>query len=282
MKSVSKLNKLFPKRSLNVGGRLVDLSEPLIMGILNVTPDSFYDGGRYNTLDKAKIRIEKMIEDGVSIIDIGGCSTRPGSEMINQEEEWSRICDVIKICSSKYHNLIISVDTFRSEIAKRSFDEGANIINDISGGSYDDKMFQTISELKVPYVLMHLRGTPNNMMSKTNYKNLLLNLIEYFDKKTTKLKSYGVNDIIIDPGFGFAKDFDQNYDILKNLNLFNIFDLPILVGLSRKSFVKKKYGIENSLKGTLDLNKIAIEKGANIIRVHDVLEHHNLIKNFYK
>ena len=282
MKSASKLNKLFPKRSLNVGGRLVDLSEPLIMGILNVTPDSFYDGGRYNTLDKAKIRIEKMIEDGVSIIDIGGCSTRPGSEMINQEEEWSRICDVIKICSSKYHNLIISVDTFRSEIAKRSFDEGANIINDISGGSYDDKMFQTISELKVPYVLMHLRGTPNNMMSKTNYKNLLLNLIEYFDKKTTKLKSYGVNDIIIDPGFGFAKDFDQNYDILKNLNLFNIFDLPILVGLSRKSFVKKKYGIENSLKGTLDLNKIAIEKGANIIRVHDVLEHHNLIKNFYK
>lgn len=282
MKSASKLNKLFPKRSLNVGGRLVDLSEPLIMGILNITPDSFYDGGRYNTLDKAKIRIEKMIEDGVSIIDIGGCSTRPGSEMINQEEEWSRICDVIKICSLKYDNLIISVDTFRSEIAKRSFEEGANIINDISGGSYDDKMFKTISELKVPYVLMHLRGTPNNMMSKTNYKNLLLNLIEYFDKKTTKLKSYGVNDIIIDPGFGFAKDFDQNYDILKNLNLFNIFDLPILVGLSRKSFVKKKYGIENSLKGTLDLNKIAIEKGANIIRVHDVLEHYNLIKNFYK
>ena len=282
MKSASNLNKLFPKRSLNVGGRLIDLSEPLIMGILNVTPDSFYDGGRYNTLDKAKIRIEKMIEDGVSIIDIGGCSTRPGSEMINQEEEWSRICDVIKICSSKNDNLIISVDTFRSKIAKRSFEEGANIINDISGGSYDDKMFQTISEIKVPYVLMHLRGTPNNMMSKTNYKNLLLNLIEYFDKKTTKLKSYGVNDIIIDPGFGFAKDFDQNYDILKNLNLFNIFDLPILVGLSRKSFVKKKYGIENSLKGTLDLNKIAIENGANIIRVHDVLEHHNLIKNSYK
>ncbi|MAR84958.1 MAG: dihydropteroate synthase [Cytophagia bacterium] len=280
MKSVSKLNKLLPKRSLNVGGRLVDLSEPLIMGILNVTPDSFYDGGKYNTLEKATIRIEKMIEDGVSIIDIGGCSTRPGSEMINQEEEWSRICDIIKICSSKYHNLIISVDTFRSEIAKRSFEEGANIINDVSGGSYDDKMFQTISDIKVPYVLMHLRGKPNNMMSKTNYKNLLLNLIEYFDKKTTKLKSYGINDIIIDPGFGFAKDFDQNYDILNNLNLFNIFDLPILVGLSRKSFVKKKYGVENSLKGTLDLNKIAIENGANIIRVHDVLEHQNLIKNF--
>ena len=280
MKSVSKLNKLLPKRSLNVGGRLVDLSEPLIMGILNVTPDSFYDGGKYNTLEKATIRIEKMIEDGVSIIDIGGCSTRPGSEMINQEEEWSRICDIIKICSSKYHNLIISVDTFRSEIAKRSFEEGANIINDVSGGSYDDKMFQTISDIKVPYVLMHLRGKPNNMMSKTNYKNLLLNLIEYFDKKTTKLKSYGINDIIIDPGFGFAKDFDQNYDILNNLNLFNIFDLPILVGLSRKSFVKKKYGVENSLKGTLDLNKIALENGANIIRVHDVLEHQNLIKNF--
>ena len=280
MKSVSKLNKLLSKRSLNVGGRLVDLSEPLIMGILNVTPDSFYDGGKYNTLEKATIRIEKMIEDGVSIIDIGGCSTRPGSEMINQEEEWSRICDIIKICSSKYDNLIISVDTFRSEIAKRSFEEGANIINDVSGGSYDDKMFQTISDIKVPYVLMHLRGKPNNMMSKTNYKNLLLNLIEYFDKKTTKLKSYGINDIIIDPGFGFAKDFDQNYDILNNLNLFNIFDLPILVGLSRKSFVKKKYGVENSLKGTLDLNKIALENGANIIRVHDVLEHQNLIKNF--
>ena len=141
-------------------------------------------------------------------------------------------------------------------------------------------MFQTISDIKVPYVLMHLRGKPKNMMSKTNYKNLLLNLIEYFDKKITKLKSYGINDIIIDPGFGFAKDFDQNYDILNNLNLFNILNLYILVGLSRKSFVKKKYGVENSLKGTLDLNKIAIENGANIIRVHDVLEHQNLIKNF--
>ena len=280
MKSVSKLNKLLPKRSLNVGGRLIDLSEPLIMGILNVTPDSFYDGGRYNTQEKATIRIEKMIEDGVSIIDIGGCSTRPGSEMINLEEEWSRICDIIKICSSKYDNLIISVDTFRSEIAKRSFEEGANIINDVSGGTYDDKMFQTISEIKVPYILMHLRGTPNNMMTKTNYNNIILNLIEYFDEKITKLKSYGVNDIIIDPGFGFAKDFDQNYDLLHNLNLFNILDLPILVGLSRKSFVKKKYGVDNSLEGTLHLNKIAIENGANIIRVHDVLEHHNLIKSF--
>ena len=280
MKSVSKLNKLLPKRSLNVGGRLVDLSEPLIMGILNVTPDSFYDGGRYNTIEKATIRIEKMIEDGVSIIDIGGCSTRPGSEMINLEEEWSRICDIIKICSSKYDNLIISVDTFRSEIAKRSFEEGANIINDVSGGTYDDKMFQTISEIKVPYILMHLRGTPNNMMTKTNYNNLILNLIEYFDEKITKLKSYGVNDIIIDPGFGFAKDFHQNYDLLYNLNLFKILDLPILVGLSRKSFVRKKYGVDNALEGTLDLNKIAIENGANIIRVHDVLEHHNLIKSF--
>ena len=154
------------------------------------------------------------------------------------------------------------------------------VVNDVSGGTYDDKMFQTISEIKVPYILMHLRGTPNNMMTKTNYNNLILNLIEYFDEKITKLKSYGVNDIIIDPGFGFAKDFHQNYDLLYNLNLFKILDLPILVGLSRKSFVKKKYGVDNALEGTLDLNKIAIENGANIIRVHDVLEHYNLIKSF--
>ena len=267
MKSISKTDQLSAKRSLNINGNLIDLSKPLIMGIVNMTPDSFYDGGNYNSKDKALKRIE-----------IGGCSTRPGSEIVSIDEEWNRIKDIIRICSLKFNKIIISVDTFRSEIARRSLEEGASIINDVSGGSYDNKMFSVISEYKIPYVLMHIRGTPKNMMSKINYDNLIVDIMDYFIKKIEKLKSMNVNDIILDPGFGFAKDFDQNLELLKNLNFFTTFDLPILVGLSRKSFVKKKYGIKNSLNGTLELNKIALKNGADIIRVHDVKEHLKLIK----
>ena len=278
MKSISKTDKLSAKRSLNINGNLLDLSKPLIMGIVNMTPDSFYDGGNYNSKDKALKRIEKMVQNGTSIIDIGGCSTRPGSEIVSIDEEWNRIKDLIRICSLKFNKVIISVDTFRSEIARRSLEEGASIINDVSGGSYDNKMFSVISEYKIPYVLMHIRGTPKNMISKINYDNLIVDIMDYFIKKIEKLKLMNVNDIILDPGFGFAKDFDQNLELLKNLNFFTTFDLPILVGLSRKSFVKKKYGIKNSLNGTLELNKIALKNGADIIRVHDVKEHLKLIK----
>ena len=272
------MNQISIKRSFNIRGNLFLYDKPLIMGILNMTPDSFYDGGKFNNLDKALIKIENMIKEGASIIDIGGCSTRPGSDSVSLDEEWNRIKDVLYQCKIKFPNILISVDTFRSEIAKRSLEEGVHFINDISGGSYDNKMYKIISRYKVPYILMHIKGTPKNMMEKTSYEDLILEILNYFRKKIEILQTYGINDIILDPGFGFAKNFNQNFEILNELDSFQIFNLPILVGLSRKSFIKRKYGIENSLKGTIELNKIALKNGAEIIRVHDVKEHVNLIK----
>tara|TARA_X000000368_G_C23014174_1_gene704868 strand:+ start:38 stop:856 length:819 start_codon:yes stop_codon:yes gene_type:complete len=271
------MSQISIKRSLNIRGNLFEYNKPLIMGILNMTPDSFYDGGKFNTNDSSIERVENMVEEGASIIDIGGCSTRPGSDSISLEEEWDRIKFIVKESVNRFPNKIISVDTYRSEIAQRALSEGVHLINDVSGGSYDSKMFDVISDNKIPYVLMHLRGTPKDMMSKTDYNDLMVDIMSYFRKKIDKLKSLGINDIILDPGFGFAKDFDQNFEILDNLNVFKTFDLPILVGLSRKSFIRKKYGIENSLKGTLEMNKLALEKGAEIIRVHDIKDHYNLI-----
>ena len=278
MKSSLNINQLSSKRSFNINGYLFEYEKPLVMGILNMTPDSFYDGRKYNSIDSAISRIEGMINNGASIIDIGGCSTRPGSDIITIEEEWKRVGGIIKECSIRFNDTLFSVDTFRSEIARRSLEEGIHIINDVSGGSLDSEMFDVISKYNSPYILMHMKGKPKDMMSKTNYDNLILDILNYFRKKINKLNSLGINDIILDPGFGFAKDFEQNFEILNNLNSFKIFDLPILVGLSRKSFIKTKYGVDNSLKGTLDLNKIAIENGAEIIRVHDVKEHVSLIK----
>ena len=250
MKSSLNITQLSSKRSFNINGYLFEYEKPLVMGILNMTPDSFYDGGRYNSIDSAISRVEGMINNGASIIDIGGCSTRPGSDIITIEEEWKRIGGIIKECSIRFKDTLFSVDTFRSEIAKRSLEEGIHIINDVSGGSLDSEMFDIISKYNRPYILMHLKGTPKDMMSKTNYDDLILDLLNYFRKKIHELNSLGINDIILDPGFGFAKDFEQNFEILNNLNSFKIFDLPILVGLSRKSFIKKKYGVDNSLKGT--------------------------------
>jgi dihydropteroate synthase len=278
MKSSLNINQLSSKRSFNINGYLFEYQKPQVMGILNMTPDSFYDGGKYNSIDSAISRVEGMINHGASIIDIGGCSTRPGSDSINIEEEWKRIGGIIKECSNRFSNTLFSVDTFRAEIARRSLEEGINIINDVSGGSLDSEMFNVISKYNSPYILMHLKGTPKDMMTQTNYDDLILDLLNYFRKKINMLNSLGINDIILDPGFGFAKDFSQNFEILNNLNSFKIFDLPILVGLSRKSFIKKKYGTDNSLKGTLELNKMAIKNGAEIIRVHDVKEHVSLIK----
>ncbi|MAK07666.1 MAG: dihydropteroate synthase [Cytophagales bacterium] len=266
------------KRSINIRGDLFEFQKPLVMGIVNMTPDSFFDGGNYNNFDLAKIRVDEMVRDGADILDIGGYSTRPGADLIPIEEEWERIKDIIEYTSLKYKNIIISVDTFRSGIARNAFDLGAHIINDISGGNYDKHMFKTVSELKMPYVLMHIRGTPKTMMSKTNYKDLLPDIIDYFKKKIDLLYDLGALDIVIDPGLGFAKDYQQNLDLINNLNLFQIFDLPVLVGISRKSFVKKKYGENKTLEGTLELNEIALNNGANIIRVHDVRENKRLIK----
>ena len=274
MKSILKTDYLSIKSNFNLNGKLFSFNKPLIMGIINMTPDSFFDGGKYNSNEKALKKIEYMIKNGASIIDIGGCSTRPGSESISISNEWNRIKDVIKDSVKIFPNIIISVDTFRAEIAKRALDEGASIINDVSGGSYDSNMYKIISKYKAPYVLMHLRGTPKTMNLKSNYKNLMAELMLFFSKKIEILNEFGINDIILDPGFGFAKDYNQNYDILKNLSLLNKFNLPILVGLSRKSFVKKKFGSSdrNSLNGTIKLNKIAVDNGAHILRVHDVKE----------
>jgi len=280
MKSILKTTDLSIKKSFNLNGKLFSFDKPLIMGIINMTPDSFFDGGKYNSCDKALVKIENMLDQGASIIDIGGCSTRPGSESISISEEWIRIEKIIKQSIKFFPKIIISVDTFRSDIAKRALIEGASIINDISGGSYDSNMYKVVSNFKAPYVLMHLRGIPKNMMEKTNYENLMIELLKYFSKKIKRLKKFGINDVILDPGFGFAKDYNQNYEILKNLSLLKKFNLPILVGLSRKLFVKKKFGSSNvdSLKGTIKLNEIAINNGANILRVHDVKENLFLIR----
>ncbi len=280
MKSILKTTDLSIKKSFNLNGKLFSFDKPLIMGIINMTPDSFFDGGKYNSCDKALVKIENMLDQGASIIDIGGCSTRPGSESISISEEWIRIEKIIKQSIKFFPKIIISVDTFRSDIAKRALIEGASIINDISGGSYDSNMYKVVSNFKAPYVLMHLRGIPKNMMEKTNYENLMVELLKYFSKKIKRLKKFGINDVILDPGFGFAKDYNQNYEILKNLSLLKKFNLPILVGLSRKLFVKKKFGSSNvdSLKGTIKLNEIAINNGANILRVHDVKENLFLIR----
>ena len=280
MKSILKTTDLSIKKSFNLNGKLFSFDKPLIMGIINMTPDSFFDGGKYNSCEKALIKIENMLDQGASIIDIGGCSTRPGSESISISEEWIRIEKIIKQSIKFFPKIIISVDTFRSDIAKRALIEGASIINDVSGGSYDFNMYKVVSNFKAPYVLMHLRGIPKNMMEKTNYENLMVELLKYFSKKIKRLKKFGINDVILDPGFGFAKNYNQNYEILKNLSLLKKFNLPILVGLSRKLFVKKKFGSSNvdSLKGTIKLNEIAINNGANILRVHDVEENLFLIR----
>ncbi len=275
------MSQLSVKRSLNIRGKIIELKKPKVMGILNMTPDSFYDGGKFNSFEEAKKRVDLMIREGAHIVDIGGCSTRPGSEPISIKEEWIRIKDIISYCVKMYPSIIFSVDTFRSEVAEKSLDSGIDFINDISGGTIDSNMLNIVSKYKVPYVLMHIKGTPKDMMMKTNYNHLMNDIIFYFQKKIVLLNDHDINDIILDPGFGFAKDYDQNYEILNNLNLLNIFNMPILVGLSRKSFVKKKYGIDNSMEGTLILNQDAIDKGADIIRVHDVKEHVKLVSKLY-
>jgi len=279
MKSISKIDDFFGKNTLNIKGNLIDLSNPIIMGILNLTPDSFYDGNIFNNKKKALLKTEVMIDDGAKIIDVGGCSTKPGSENVDLEEEWKRIGDIIEEIRKNFPDIIISVDTFRSQIVKRCFDVGIDMVNDVSAGEFDSKMFEVVSKLKLPYVLMHNRGNSKTMMNFTNYNNLLSDMISFFVKKIEVLHSLKMKDIIIDPGFGFAKTYDQNIEILDNLDYFSILDSPILVGLSRKSFIQKKFNVslKNSLGGSLKLNKIALKNNASILRVHDVKETKGLI-----
>jgi dihydropteroate synthase len=267
-------------KTLNVRGRLIDISIPQVMGILNVTPDSFFDGNRYIDLSQALKQAEKMVVEGASFIDVGGYSSRPGATNISTEEEMKRVVPVIRSISKEFPQIIISIDTFRASIAKVAVEEGAGLINDISGGELDREMFKTVSELQVPYVLMHMRGNPETMIHMNQYKNLVKEIIDYFHPKIHQLQTLGVKDIIIDPGFGFAKNINQNFELLNKLDYLKILGKPLLVGLSRKSMIWKSLKItaEAALNGTTSLNTIALMKGACILRVHDVKEAIETIK----
>ncbi|UII21762.1 dihydropteroate synthase [Fulvivirga ligni] len=270
------------KSTLNISGNLLSLEKPVVMGILNITPDSFFDGGKHNDISEALKQAEQMINDGAEIIDIGGYSSRPDAIDISVSEEISRVTPVIEALKAQHPNLAISIDTFRSDVAAAAVKAGANIINDISGGDLDDKMYDTVADLDVPYILMHMRGTPQTMKTKTSYDNLLLEILDFFQKKVSNLRKRSVKDIVLDPGFGFAKTPDQNYVLLKNLQYFKSLGLPLLVGVSRKSMIYKKLEVDatQALNGTTVLNTIALMNGARILRVHDVKEAVEAVKLF--
>lgn len=267
-------------QQINCKGKLIDLNTPKIMGILNITPDSFYDGGHYNDVNDILRQTEKMLSEGATFIDIGGYSSRPNAKHINEEEELNRVLPIVNLLVKNFPDILISLDTFRSSIAKKGIDAGAALINDISGGSLDDKMFKTVAQLQVPYILMHLQGTPQTMQQYTSYSNLIKDILFYFSKKVSELRVLKVNDIIIDVGFGFAKTLEQNYQLLDNLNLFKILELPILTGISRKSMLSKVVETTtiNALNATTAANTIALLRGTNILRVHDVKEAMEAIK----
>jgi dihydropteroate synthase len=260
--------------TVNCKGTLLDLSVPKVMGILNVTPDSFFDGGKFTEEKQIIRRVKKMLDEGADIVDVGAVSTRPGAKDVSEKEELKRLIPTIQILLKKFPDAIISVDTVRSTVARKAVEAGASIINDVSGGSCDKKMFATAGELKVPYVLMHMQGTPQTMQKNPVYKNVVKELIIYFAKKIAQLKDCGVLDVIIDPGFGFGKTVEHNFDILRNLSLFKMLDCPILAGISRKSMINKvlRTSPAHALNGTTALNTVALMNGANILRVHDVKE----------
>ncbi|MFP2996582.1 dihydropteroate synthase [Spongiivirga sp. MCCC 1A20706] len=260
--------------TINCKGTLIDLSSPKVMGILNITPDSFYDGGRYKNESDILFKTETMLNEGATFIDIGGYSSRPGAEHVSEDEELNRVIPIVTLLIKKFPEIIISVDTFRSEVAKKSIEVGAAIINDISAGNLDANMFGTIFEYQVPYIMMHMKGTPQNMQNDPEYDNLIKEMIYYFSEKSASARDHRINDIIIDPGFGFGKTLNHNYEILNNLELFKTLKKPILVGLSRKSMIYKMLNIapKDALNGTTALHSIALLKGANILRVHDVKE----------
>ena len=270
-------------KTINIRGRLVSLDTPLVMGILNITPDSFYESSRCIDTQKALQRAKQIIEEGGDIIDVGAYSSRPGAEDVSEKEEIARLRSVLPAIREQYPDAIISVDTFRSKVARYVVEEcGADIINDIMGGEGDKDMFKTIAELKVPYILMHMRGTPQTMQEKTEYDNIMVEMIEYFSEKIEKLRLLGVCDVILDPGFGFAKSLEQNYNIVKNLSDIAQIKLPLLVGVSRKSMIYRPLNVSptESLIGTVALNTLALTKGADILRVHDVKECVETIKIF--
>jgi dihydropteroate synthase len=269
------------RKSFSLGGELISLDSPIVMGILNITPDSFYDGGKYLTEKGLLTRAEQIINEGAKIIDVGAYSTRPGARDVTVEEEVGRLAPALKIIRQRFPEFPLSIDTFRSEVARTLInDYGPCIINDIAGGTMDDKMFATVAGLKVPYVLMHMQGTPATMQKNPVYSNVVNDVIFFLSKQVEKLKLLGVNDIIIDPGFGFGKLTCHNYELMNRLDAFKIFKLPLLAGVSRKGMVWKTLNIkpEEALNGTTVLNTMALLGNADILRVHDVKEAVQTIK----
>ena len=270
-----------PKRTLQLNGQLIRLDQPVVMGILNLTPDSFYDGGRYQSENAALLRAEEILEQGGLIIDLGAISTRPGAAALSENEEINRLLPSIKAIRKHFPQVILSVDSYRSAVITRVVNEtGGCIVNDISGGMLDDKMFETVALLGIPYILMHMQGTPQTMQQNPSYQDVVKEILLDLSEKVNTLKLLGVNDIIVDPGFGFGKNTGHNYELLNRLDSFRLFELPLLVGLSRKTMIWKLLGItpDASLNGTTVLNTLALMGGADILRVHDVREAVETIK----
>lgn len=260
------------KVTLNLKGELVDLSRPQVMGILNLTPDSFYGTSRISSIDAALQRVENCLAEGASFIDIGAYSSRPGADEVSTEEELKRMVPAVEAISKRFPEAKLSIDTFRAKVARESIEAGAHLINDISGGELDELMFETAASLNVPYILMHMKGDPKTMQKNPVYENISLEVADYFAEKVSRLKKLGLNDIILDPGFGFAKTVSHNYQLMNHMEDLDLFGLPILVGISRKSMIYKLLGTtpDEALNGTTILNTIALQKGAKILRVHDV------------
>ncbi len=258
---------------MNVRGRLLDLSEPQVMGILNVTPDSFYSASRMETEEAIRKRVRQILDEGGTMIDVGAYSSRPGADDVSEEEEMTRLRRGLKVVRDEAPDVAVSVDTFRSNVAQMAVEElGADIVNDISGGELDEKMFQTVARMGVPYILMHIKGTPQTMQQAPSYNDLMKEVMLYFAEKIQQLRDLGQKDIILDPGYGFGKTLDDNYELLRHQEMLRVFELPLLVGVSRKSMIYKLLGCtpEEALNGTTVLNTIALQKGTNILRVHDV------------
>lgn len=260
--------------TINCNGKLIDLTTPKVMGILNVTPDSFYDGGKFNNRQAILKHAEEMLLEGADFIDVGGYSSKPNAVEVSEDEELKRVIPVIVDIQKEFPETIISIDTFRSKIAIESIENGAAIINDISAGSLDSNMMPTVAELQVPYIMMHMKGNPQTMQTLTQYEDIVKEMIYYFSEKVAQARSFGINDLLIDPGFGFAKTIHQNFEVLQKLELFQMLELPLLIGVSRKSMIYKTLDTtsEKALNGTTSLNTIALMKGASILRVHDVKE----------
>lgn len=268
--------------TINCKGNLIDLATPKVMGILNITPNSFYDGGKFQEESVVLNQVEKMLNEGATFIDIGAYSSKPNAEFVSEEEELQRILPVLQQIIKQFPEVILSIDTFRAEVAKQCVLNGAALINDISAGHLDEKMLPTIAELQVPYIMMHMKGNPQTMQSLAHYDDIVKEMIYYFSERIFEARKLGINDLIVDPGFGFAKTLEQNYEVMQKLDIFKQLELPLLVGISRKSMIYKtlETSAQEALNGTTFLNSIALEKGANILRVHDVKEAVECVKLF--